>query len=75
MFTTTLLVSPHQDHDEIRRIGEEIARDIGVEFLYRDFRPGHREGGTIARAWNLYHQNYCGCLFSEEERFRKREKR
>ena len=70
-FTTTLLISPYQDHDCIKKTGEEIALKYGVEFLYRDFRPRFREGQAKARAKNFYMQKYCGCVFSEEERFLK----
>jgi epoxyqueuosine reductase len=68
-FGTTLLISPYQDHEEIRRLGEETAEKYGVEFLYRDFRPLFREGQAGARAANMYMQKYCGCVFSEEERY------
>jgi len=68
-FSTTLLISPYQDHEEIRRLGGEMAEKYGVEFLYRDFRPLFREGQAGARAANLYMQKYCGCVFSEEERY------
>ena len=70
-FTTTLLVSPYQKHDEIIKVCEELARLSGVEFLYRDFRVGFREGQAKARAEGLYMQKYCGCIFSEEDRYRK----
>jgi predicted adenine nucleotide alpha hydrolase (AANH) superfamily ATPase len=64
-----LLISPYQDHEAVRRIGEEAATKHGIEFLYRDFRPLFREGQAAARSMNLYMQKYCGCIFSEEERF------
>jgi len=70
-FTTTLLISPYQDHDLIKRIGEECAAKYGVEFLYRDFRPFFRDGQNAARTAGMYMQKYCGCIFSEEERFKK----
>jgi len=70
-FSTTLLISPYQDHDAIKRIGEETAKKYGVEFFYRDFRPLFREGQTAARSSGMYMQKYCGCIFSEEERFSK----
>ena len=68
-FSTTLLVSPYQDHDAIRRIGLEAAAKYGIEFFYRDFRPRFREGQAQARAAGFYMQKYCGCIFSEEESF------
>ena len=70
-FTTTLLVSPYQKHDALKVICEELSKQFGIEFLYRDFRPGFREGQTKARAAGLYMQKYCGCIFSEEERYQK----
>ncbi len=71
-FTTTLLVSPYQKHDEIKRIGEEIAKKYGLKFVYRDFREGFRKGQSKAREIGLYMQKYCGCIFSEEERYSKK---
>lgn len=74
-FTTTLLVSPYQKHDELKKVCEELSRLSGVEFLYRDFRVGFREGQEKARAEGLYMQKYCGCIFSEEERYQKQIKK
>ena len=71
-FSTTLLVSPYQKHDEIKEIAEKIAKKYGLEFLYRDFRVGFREGQSKARELGLYMQKYCGCIFSEEDRYRKK---
>lgn len=68
-FSTTLLISPYQNHDTIKKIGEEIAQKYGLTFLYRDFRPGFREGQNEARELGLYMQKYCGCVFSEESRY------
>ena len=67
-FSTTLLISPYQDHDAIKRIGEKAGKKYGVDFLYRDFRPLFREGQTQARAAGMYMQKYCGCVFSADER-------
>ena len=66
-FSTTLLISPYQNHEEILSIGEEAASIYGVEFLYRDFRPNFREAQRQARASSYYMQKYCGCVFSKEE--------
>ena len=70
-FTTTLLVSPYQKHDEIKKVCEKLAAESGLEFIYRDFRVGFREGQAKARELGLYMQKYCGCIFSEEDRYRK----
>ena len=67
-FSTSLLISPYQNHDEIRRAGEEAAVKYGVDFYYNDFRPLFRQGQNEARSSGLYMQKYCGCIFSEEEK-------
>jgi len=67
-FTTTLLVSPYQDHEKVKSIGEKIAAESGIQFYYQDFRPGFRDGQEQAKRENLYRQKYCGCVFSELER-------
>lgn len=64
--STTLLVSPYQKHEILKEQGEEIAKKYGLNFLYRDFRVGFREGQNKARELGLYMQKYCGCVFSEE---------
>lgn len=68
-FTTTLLYSRFQKHDLIRSIGEEMAVKYDIPFLYRDFRMGWSEGVQISRALGLYRQPYCGCIYSEQERY------
>lgn len=68
-FTSTLLISPHQNHDLIKGIGEQVARDVGVPFFYQDFRSGYREGYELSKQLDLYRQSYCGCIFSEYERY------
>ncbi|MBR1581319.1 MAG: epoxyqueuosine reductase QueH [Selenomonadaceae bacterium] len=78
-FTSTLLYSRHQNHDVIRSIGETFARRFDVEFRYEDWREGWQRGIDLSIELGLYRQNYCGCIFSEEERFsselRKRRKK
>ena len=101
-FTTSLLISPYQNHEAICAVARAMGGEYGVEFLYRDFRPLFREGQQIceqmaekygvkylhrdfsprfregqdkARELGLYMQNYCGCVFSEEDRYRKRKKK
>ncbi|NLI20596.1 MAG: epoxyqueuosine reductase QueH [Clostridiales bacterium] len=70
--TSTLFISPYQRHELLRAAAEQAAEEFGVAFLYRDFRPAFRRGQEEARALGLYMQKYCGCVFSEEERFDKR---
>ena len=70
-FTTTLLASPYQQHENIAAAGERFAAQYGVVFLYRDFRPNFRAGNAKARELGFYMQKYCGCIFSEEDRYAK----
>ena len=70
-FTTTLLVSIYQNHEAIIRICEELAEKYNIKFLYKDFRVGFREGQNEARELGMYMQKYCGCIFSEEDRYSK----
>ncbi len=70
-FTTTLLCSIYQDHDGIKTLGEKLAAEYGVKFLYRDFRVNFRNGNNLAREKGFYMQKYCGCIFSEEDRYQK----
>jgi epoxyqueuosine reductase len=70
-FTATLLYSRFQKHEVIREIGEQIGQEVGVPFFYADFRPGWQEGINESKRLGLYRQNYCGCIYSEKERFYK----
>lgn len=68
-FTTTLLYSKQQNHELIKSIGEAVGKEQGVQFLYRDFRNGWKEGIEESKALGLYRQGYCGCIYSEKERY------
>ena len=70
-FTSTLFSSLYQDHDLMVKKAEELAEKYGVKFYYSDFRPNFREGNKKARESGLYMQKYCGCVFSEEDRYEK----
>ncbi len=70
-FTSTLLASTYQNHDGIAEAGRRYAQEYGVEFVYRDFRENFRRGNQRARELGFYMQKYCGCVFSEEDRYRK----
>ncbi len=74
-FTTTLLYSRYQRHDVIAETGSELAEQYGVKFYYHDFREGWQQGIDMAVTAGIYRQPYCGCIFSERERYAKREKR
>ena len=68
-FSTTLLYSKHQNHDAIRSIGEALAGQYGLAFYYEDFREGWKEGIDISKRLGMYRQQYCGCIYSEKERY------
>jgi predicted adenine nucleotide alpha hydrolase (AANH) superfamily ATPase len=74
-FTAALLYSRYQNHEEIRESGEKLGREYGVAFHYQDFRPGWQEGIHLSRELGLYRQQYCGCIYSEKERYLPREKK
>lgn len=71
-FTTTLLISPHQKHDLIREIGNKIAEEKGLDFLYTDLRKRYSDSRHMTKGLNLYRQQYCGCVYSEWERYTQR---
>ncbi len=73
-FSTTLLYSKYQKHDLIVHLADVIAKDVGVRFLYKDFRVGWKQGQEEARESGIYRQKYCGCIYSEKERFYKGDK-
>ena len=67
--TTTLLYSIYQKHDFIKEYMEQLSKEFEIDFLYRDFRVGFWEGHQKAHDIGLYMQKYCGCIFSEEDRY------
>ncbi len=70
-FTSTLFASLYQNHELMKAAAQSFADEFGVEFIYRDFRPNFREGNQKARENGFYMQKYCGCVFSEEDRYQK----
>ncbi len=67
-FSTTLLASPHQQHDMVKEISQMLADHNGVNFVYRDSRSSYYEAKKEIKKLGLYSQKYCGCVFSKEER-------
>lgn len=67
--TTTLFASPYQDHEMVTLLGKSISRSRGLEFVSWDGSDGYRENIGQARERGLYTQPYCGCIFSERERY------
>ncbi len=74
-FSTTLLYSRYQNHELIRSQSECLAEKYGVPFYYRDFRQGWQDGIDKSIEMGLYRQPYCGCIYSEQERYDNRLKK
>ena len=74
-FTTTLLYSKYQKHEMIIAIGNTVAKKHGVPFYYRDFREGWSEGVRMSKELEMYRQPYCGCIYSEKERFYQKKRK
>jgi hypothetical protein len=68
-FTTSLLISPHQKHDLLIKTGQQMASEIGISFLYADLRKRYSDSRHITKPLDLYRQQYCGCIYSERERY------
>jgi predicted adenine nucleotide alpha hydrolase (AANH) superfamily ATPase len=68
-YSSTLLYSKFQNHDLIKSMGESIGISTGVPFLYEDFRSGWKKGIEKSKDLQMYRQQYCGCIYSEKERF------
>lgn len=76
-FTTTLSISPHKSSATLNRIGSEVAQKIGVPYLFSDFKKngGYLRSCQISKEFEIYRQDYCGCIFSKlESEKRKKEK-
>ncbi|MEI7513590.1 MAG: epoxyqueuosine reductase QueH [bacterium] len=74
-FTTTLLYSKYQKHDLITSLCNAISTQHNIPFLYHDFREGWKIGVDIAIEMNMYRQTYCGCIYSEQERYDKQSRK
>jgi hypothetical protein len=70
-FTTTLLVSPYQDQELLREAGESAAMAYGLNFIFEDMSAGFGEASSRSRESGMYRQSYCGCVYSEKERYQK----
>lgn len=68
-FTSTLIYSIYQMHDYMKEFCYKLEKKYGVEFYYSDFREGWEEGIKISKELGLYRQKYCGCIYSEKERY------
>lgn len=68
-FSSTLLYSKLQKHELIAEIGEAAGKSAGIGFYYEDFRKGWETGRDISLERKMYRQQYCGCIYSEKERY------
>ncbi len=68
-FSSTLLYSKFQKHDVIQSIGGAVGQEVGIPFFYEDFRAGWQEGVQTSKQLGIYRQQYCGCIYSEKERY------
>ncbi|MBO4314108.1 MAG: epoxyqueuosine reductase QueH [Desulfovibrio sp.] len=73
--STSLLYSRYQPHDFIAETGRRCAEEKGLAFVYRDFREYWQDGIDISKEWGIYRQPYCGCVYSEAERYAKKLRR
>ena len=74
-FTTTLTISPLKNAGKINEIGERLSGEYGVPFLPSDFKKknGYKRSVELSKEYGLYRQDYCGCIFSRQERAKTRE--
>lgn len=69
-FTTTLSISPYKNSIWINEIGKKLSDEYGIKYLYSDFKKknGYKRSLELSRKYNLYRQDYCGCVYSKEQR-------
>lgn len=69
-FATTLTVSPYKNSQVLNKIGKSIEDQVGIKYLYSDFKKnnGYKKSIELSKEYNLYRQNYCGCIFSKQEK-------
>lgn len=76
LFTTTLSISPHKNAAWLNEIGMRLAEEYGIDYLYSDFKKknGYARSIQLSKEYNLYRQNYCGCIYSkaEAEKYRRK---
>lgn len=72
-FTTTLSISPLKNAEKLNEIGREMSEKYGVKYLYSDFkkRNGYKRSVELSKEYELYRQNFCGCVYSKAEAIRR----
>jgi epoxyqueuosine reductase len=71
-YSSTLLYSRYQNQELIKKFGDKLGERYGVKFHHEDFRRGWQEGIDLSKELGLYRQKYCGCIYSEKERYCKK---
>ncbi|MCM1256670.1 MAG: epoxyqueuosine reductase QueH [Roseburia sp.] len=76
-FATTLSISPLKNADKLNEIGEELSREMGVDYLCSDFKKknGYKRSVELSNKYGMYRQDYCGCIYSRLEREAQKERR
>jgi predicted adenine nucleotide alpha hydrolase (AANH) superfamily ATPase len=74
-FTTTLSISPHKNAQKLNEIGEKLSEEYGVKYLPSDFKKknGYKRSIELSKEYDLYRQDYCGCIYSQQSRVRSKE--
>ncbi len=72
-FTTTLSISPLKNAERLNEIGERLAGEYGISYLCSDFKKkdGYKRSVELSKEYGMYRQDYCGCIFSKQERERQ----
>ncbi len=73
-FTTTLSISPYKNAEKLNDIGKSLSEEYGVKYLFSDFKKknGYKRSIELSSIYNLYRQDYCGCIYSEAEMKRRK---
>lgn len=73
-FTTTLSISPYKNAEKLNSIGKLLSEEYGVKYLFSDFKKknGYKRSIELSLEYNLYRQDYCGCIYSETEMKRRK---
>ena len=68
-FTTTLSISPYKNADKLNEIGQKLANQYGISYLFADFKKkdGYKRSIELSSIYHLYRQNYCGCIYSKKK--------
>jgi len=74
-FTTTLSISPYKNANKLNEIGKKLEEEYKVKYLYADFKKknGYKRSIELSKEYNLYRQDYCGCIYSKIQRERQKQ--